>query len=371
MKKALIVGALLLGLLGYWRARSSRPNPSPAPTAAATPEPSPEPTPDLIITPQPGPPPLATLTPAPRFSPLAPRPHWLGRCANDGSCRLVGYQERTSPSVALLLQRPAGATTFDGRIALRPAVPAVALGVNGESLGEIALNAGRGPLTADQTARLLAALGTAPAPTVQFQGGGQVWTLATAEAAAALAQLDAPRPGPAEALPLFRYQPTSNAVEFFDPGPAFKTALLEQLRLNPELNACYQNATAADLGPFGRHSLNGQWQLLRSEPRPCAARGENPVSLLVLLRHDGHTIGQILAVASAGEGQDGYRAYDGGIIEERQAPAPDCAHYKLWLWAEDYQRFVLLESGDTGLCGFGFPGGAFRLPSLIGGQVFD
>lgn len=306
---------------------------------------------------------------------------WELVCDNTRTCRAAGYhpEAQEDAPVSVLLERRAGpgqaivakVRLGDDENAAAPA--ALAMAIDGRSLGSIALSGGEsiGALSPAQTEALVRAV--ADSGRVEWRAGRRHWALSGAGAAAVLLKMDefqgrlgtmgaAIRKGPkadAAALPALA---APNVVAAAVPQGALPPPGKDEQRL---LLASLRKTVTGD-----------ECELLAD-----AASGKNPLAY-VPLSADRMLVSTVCWRAAYNEGSGYWVAsrkppfavayvtqmgtgYDKGSISasQRGRGVGDCGSIGEWVW--DGRRFVQTLEATTGMCRGIAAGGAWTLPTLV------
>ena len=314
---------------------------------------------------------------------------WELACDNTRTCRAAGYQKgEDAPPVSVLLTRKAGpGTPVIGQLAVDisdeaalktlPATLKLAMKVNGQSLGTVALpkDGLRGELSAAQVEALLGAL--TRSSSIEWSLGSLHWQLSDKGAAAVLLKMDdvQHRLGTAGALarkgtaaesavlpplpaPVVAVAPLAKAraedAQWLKKPPAGLLAALRASLPRDDAAACPSLIETRDADMALDVQRLSDTRLLISAPCWSAAYNSGEGMWLV---NDKPPFKAELVTASATDYKDGliYAA-------QRGRGLGDCWALEQWAW--DGRRFVHTKVATTGLCK-GMPGGAWELPTLV------
>jgi len=316
---------------------------------------------------------------------------WELACDNTRTCRAAGYQPGDGGMpVSVLLTREAGpgapvsaevsfGDDWDESVFERmPQIFRVVFVIDGRRHGEIAIDRKTlaASLTPAQTTALLKALKRDSV--IEFHNTDLVWTLSDAGASAVLLKMDEAqgridtpgalrKPGKrSETLvPPPLPMPIVRAVEPHPALPADKrflakhgTALRAELRRNVNEEDCID--------------LHGNERGEDETPQPLEIVRLTKTQLLVSTRcwmgaynmgngywviNDKPPFRPLLVTQMANE-------FENGTLtgSHKGRGLGDCWNHQEWVW--DGARFVHTASASTGMCR-GFPGGAWRLPTLV------
>jgi invasion protein IalB len=321
---------------------------------------------------------------------------WELACDNTGTCRVAGYQvEDASAPVSVLLTRDAGAgAVVRGELQLgedwsddKPAAlpRSVSLRIDGRAHGRVDLsgNDGIGMLGPAQVAALIAALRRDSRIEFVADKAVETWVLSDAGASAVLLKMDDAqgRVGTVGALQR-KGARNESAVPPATPRPVVRAvgavpakrgddaiATRHADRLRAALRAADPDQDCMALHDEPVRTDDG-------EPQPLEVHRLDRKRLLVTTRC-------WIAAYNAGSGYwivddtPPFRAtlvtadanglsIDASRVEIEAAHKGrgigDCWSHDAWTW--DGTRFVHTHSGASGMCR-GFPGGAWRMPSLV------
>lgn len=314
---------------------------------------------------------------------------WELACDNTRTCRAAGYQKgEDAPPVAVLLTRKAGpGTPVSGQLAVDisdeaalrtlPATLKLAMRVNGQSLGTVALpkDGLRGELSAAQVEALLAAL--TRSSSIEWSLGSLRWQLSDKGAAAVLLKMDdvQKRLGTAGALarkgtaaesavlpplpaPVVAVGPLAKAraedAQWLKKPPAGLLAALRASLPREDAAACPSLVETKDADVALDVQRLSDTRLLVSAPCWSAAYNSGEGMWLI---NDKPPFKAELVTTSASDYKDGviYAA-------QRGRGLGDCWSLEQWAW--DGRRFVHAKEATTGLCK-SMPGGAWELPTLV------
>ena len=309
---------------------------------------------------------------------------WELVCDNTGTCSAAGYQPEDQDDqhhydgVTVLLTRAAGPNTpveAELQVASADEAPArVAMRIDGKPLGDVSLNKAGGKLNIAQTSALLAAV--RKDSDIQWTSGKQRWVLSSTGASAVLLKMDEyqGRIGTPGAL-VRKGTKAEAAVPMPTPVPVLKAArvtgddvdqgllskkqrrdLLAELRrtlvdkdglLCPDFDENAQDPNKPDLRRLSRQ------QLLVS--LTCWTAAYNSADAYWVVNAT-PPYSPVLVTTNGNE-------YASGVITayQRGRGLGDCTNTGSWTW--DGSRFQHTESAISELCK-GFPGGAWRMPSL-------
>lgn len=325
-------------------------------------------------------------------------PHWILVCDNTGTCRAAGYQHdntehQTFLPVSLLLTRQAGADTkVEAQVRLLPAAG------QEQKIGGITLQltdwsqknakpVDYGPIQTDdegiatlsdsQTAALLAHLRT-PEPSIKFiaddgSDNAPYWTpYSNREHLAILAKMDeyqgrsgtpsallnpgtsdkvVPPPAPAPEISAAAVK-GDNSGDTITPENKKHAALLKLLQpYGQEKNCAFSSSAPDKRGQnITLYPLNDKQTLAETI---CQYGEEKGFYLFAILTADLKKVEKTVG----GPISTGYNGY-GEILGARQLDDKGCGINDLYLW--NGTDFVLASKNSNGLCGKGFPGGAWN-----------
>jgi hypothetical protein len=314
---------------------------------------------------------------------------WELVCDNTRTCRAAGYQadEQAQP-VSVLLTRKAGpgapvtgqlAVDINDDAALKklPATLSLAMKVNGQSLGTVALpkDGLRGELSAAQVSALLGAL--SHSSSIEWSLGSLRWQLSDKGAAAVLLKMDdvqkrlgtvgalakkgssaeaavpPPLPAPVVAVaPLVK--PRAEDAAWTKKPPTGLLAALRASLTRDDQGTCQDFVEAKDADVALDVQRLSDMRLLVSAPCWSAAYNSGEGMWVV---NDKPPFKAELVTTSATD-------YKDGVIfsSQRGRGLGDCWALEQWAW--DGRRFVHAKEATTGLCK-GMPGGAWELPTLV------
>ena len=299
---------------------------------------------------------------------------WQLVCDNTRTCRAAGYQsEGDEPPVSVLLTRKAGpGQPVTGQVMLGPsaaagAIAPVTLQIDGQSLGEVAVQATEqaGTLTPAQVTALLEAL--LRSSDIAFVGAGQHWELSDAGAAAVLLRMDEVQgrlgtpgalvrrgrtPDDSVLRPLKRPVVHAAALPAPERGDArLVRAIVPHLRPSPEACPDYrQPPEPAKIWRLDAHRVLVSlhcWAAAYNEGYGFWVVNDQMPYHAVLVTTQGTSFEPQASRISA---------------QQRGRGVGDCFSQEQWVW--DGARFVHTASGTTGLCRGVTAGGPWDLPTL-------
>lgn len=287
--------------------------------------------------------------------------HWVGQdwetvCDNTGTCRVAGYHQADSDQlISVLLTRPAGTQTVQGKLILSGSGDTISeninLLINHKIVGRLRHDRSHEyPLSQEQADAVVAAI--REGGVVQVEAGKNRFTVSNQDSkqawlkAETFQQLGKLKPQP---KPVIKKGKTGSGSLKISAAKKRKTMAL--LRRQFDSKSCGE--LHQPLAQVSLYRLNAQNMLAETV---CWSTAYNVANVYAVLDKSGRKIRNIVTT----DGSD----YENGTIRiyQKSSGTGDCWHGEEHVW--NGRRFVKAHEWSSGLCR-GFGGGAWHLPTFV------